>query len=51
MSAGVSARKAVAADADLAGALAAEFRGGQVGRLARTLLRAAVKQAAASAPK
>lgn len=40
---------ALAADADLAGAVAAEFRGGQVGRLARTLLRAAAKQAAAEA--
>lgn len=39
----------LAADADLAGAVAAEFRGGQVGRLARTLLRAAAKQGAAEA--
>ncbi len=45
----VPVQPTVAADADLAGALAAEFQGGQVGRLARTLLRAAVKQAAAEA--
>lgn len=37
------------AEADLAGALAAEFRGGQVGRVARTLLRAVAKQAAVDA--
>jgi len=40
---------AARAEADLAGALAAEFRGGQVGRVARTLLRAVAKQAAADA--
>ena len=45
----VEVEPAGAADADLAGAVAAEFRGGQVGRLARTLLRAAAKQAAAEA--
>lgn len=45
----VEAETAAAADADVAGAVAAEFRNGQVGRLARTLLRAAAKQAAVDA--
>lgn len=44
-----AAAPAAATEADLAGALAAEFRDGQVGRVARTLLRAVSKQAAVDA--
>lgn len=45
----LEAEPVVSAEGDLAGAVAAEFRDGQVGRLARTLLRAVAKQAAVDA--